>query len=170
MPKKDELKAFVEDGKMLLATGSSVELFGKFIETERDKTNALEILSFGTRRNKNRRILQDCLFDSELFEKKTLGFVNRCSEFYDSENPLFKVVFGVGYDKNSQNEGFVYKNFIATTLIGPLLVRNPHVLEYVMTKLFEISADKPKHEISLDLQKQAYESAILELEKRALQK
>ena len=170
MPKKDELKAFVEGGKMLLATGSAVELFGQFIETERDKTQALGILGYGSKRSKNRRILQDCLFESDVFEKKTLGFVNRCSEFYDTENPLFKVAFGIGYDKNFKNEGFIYKNFIATTLIGPVLVRNPHVLEYVMTRLFEISGEKPKNEISLELQKQAYESAILELEKRALQK
>lgn len=170
MPKKDELKAFVEDGKMLLATGSAVELFGKFIETECDKTQAIGILGYSAHRDKKRRILSDCLFESELFEKKTLGFVNRCSEFYDTENPLFKVVFGAGHGKDSKNEGFVYKNFIATTLIGPILVRNPHVLEYVAAKLFEISGDKPKNEIALELQKRAYESAILELEKRALQK
>lgn len=166
MPHKEALKEFVERGGLLLATGSASELFGKSIDTERDKTQAIGILEYGVRRNTNRRILQDCLFESEVFDKKTLGFVNRCSEFYDTQNSLFSVSLGVGYDKTSKNEGFIYKNFIATTLIGPLLVRNPHILDFVMTKLFEISGDKPKtNKISENAQK-AYNSAIIELEKR----
>jgi CobQ-like glutamine amidotransferase family enzyme len=151
---------------MLLATGSAVELFGKCIDTERDSIPALEILGYGARRIKNCRFLNDCLFKSTVFEKKTLGFVNRCSEFYDTNNSLFDVELGIGYDKSSKNEGFIYKNFIATTLIGPLLVRNPHVLDFVMTRLFEIAQEKPKSDKRSELAQKAYESTVLELEKR----
>lgn len=167
MPKKEQIKDFVNEGKMILATGSATELFGKRIEDDRDSTEALGVLPFGVRRDKKRRLLQDCLFDCSLFEKKTLGFVNRCSQFFDVENPLFEVVFGVGHQKNSKNEGFVYKNFMATTLIGPLLVRNPHVLEFVADRLFEISGDAPKAKGDLQLATKAYDAAIIQLEKRA---
>lgn len=167
LPIKDQLAGFVESGKMLLATGTAVELFGKCIDTERDSNKALGILQYGAKRDKNRRILQDCLFECSLFEKKTLGFINRASVFYDVESPLFSVLFGVGHDKNSKNEGFLYKNFMATTLIGPLLVRNPHVLEYVCERLFEISCTSPSSEADLELAKKAYDSALFELEKRA---
>ena len=170
MPQKEQIKDFVEGGKMLLATGTATELFGKCIDTERDSTKALEILNYGTKRNKNRRILQDCLFESELFDQKTLGFINRCSEFYDTSNFLFKVSFGVGYDKKSKNEGFVYKNFMATTLIGPLLVRNPHVTKYVADRLFEISGETPSRDADTELTETAYKAALVELEKRAKSK
>ena len=167
MPVKDQIRDFVEEGKMLLATGTAVELFGKCIDGERDSSEALGILNFGTKRDKNRRILSDCLFESRIFDKKTLGFVNRCSAFYDVSDPLFDVNFGVGYDKASKNEGFLYKNFMATTLIGPLLVRNPHVLEYVAKRLFEISGDAPKETADTELVTKAYNAALVELEKRA---
>ena len=166
-PYREQIKDFVEDGKMLLATGTATELFGKCIDTERDSTQALGVLGYGAKRDKNRRILQDCLFESSLFEKKTLGFVNRCSDFYDTDNSLFTVSFGVGYDKKSKNEGFVYKNFMATTLIGPLLVRNPHVTKYVADRLFEISGDKPSRDADTELVEKAYNAALVELEKRA---
>jgi len=166
MPKKDEIKAFVEQGKILLATGTATELFGACIESDRDKTVALEILPYCTRRNKNRRILSDCLFESKLFEKKTLGFINRCSEFYNTGEPLFDVLLGTGYDKSSKNEGFVYKNFVATTLSGPLLVRNPHILEYVCARLFEIGGEQAKENSVSEFAIKAYESAISELENR----
>lgn len=170
MPVKDQLKEFVDSGRFLLATGTAAELFGKCIEDDRDTAEALGILPFGVRRDKKRRILQDCLFDCSLFNKKTIGFVNRCSQFFDVENPLFEVIFGIGHQKGSKSEGFIYKNLMATTLVGPLLVRNPHVLEFVAGRLTEISKDTPTSKADVELAVKAYEAALVELEKRALSK
>ena len=38
-------------------------------------------------------------------------------------------------DLTTKNEGFNYKNFYATHIIGPLFIRNPYLLDYFLEKI-----------------------------------
>ena len=44
-------------------------------------------------------------------------------------NPFFKVELGIGENENNDYEGVKYKNFYGTHVSGPILARNPELLE-----------------------------------------
>lgn len=167
LPYKEEIVNYVENGGVFVSTGTSMEIFAKNILSERDSHAGLGIFGYNAKRDKNRRILVDIICESEYFDKKTIGFANRCSEFEGIDEPLFKVVFGVGCAKNDPREGIMHKNFIGSTLTGPLLVRNPHLLEYVCERISEKAGEPLEQRGELKLAQQAYEIALSELEKRA---
>lgn len=64
-----------------------------------------------------------------------VGFLNRCDVVHGVETPLFSLEMGKGNDGNGPAEGFVQGGFYATHLIGPLLVKNPHLLNYIVSLL-----------------------------------
>lgn len=64
-----------------------------------------------------------------------VGFLNRCDTVQNIATPLFSLEMGKGNDGNGPAEGFVQGSFHATHLIGPLLVKNPHLLNYVVSLL-----------------------------------
>lgn len=64
-----------------------------------------------------------------------VGFLNRCDRVLGVSSPLFTLEMGKGNDLSSPAEGFVRGNFHATHLIGPLLVKNPHLLAHFLSLL-----------------------------------
>lgn len=64
-----------------------------------------------------------------------VGFLNRCDTVAGMDTPLFTLEMGKGNDGVSPAEGFVQENFYATHLIGPLLVKNPHLLAHFVSLL-----------------------------------
>lgn len=67
--------------------------------------------------------------------RPAVGFLNRCDTVAGMDTPLFTLEMGKGNDGVSPAEGFVQGNFYATHLIGPLLVKNPHLLHYFVSLL-----------------------------------
>lgn len=169
LPYKEDIASYVENGGVFVATGTSTEIFAKTIFTERDSHAGLGIFEYTVKRDKKRRILADVICESEYFDKKSIGFANRCSQFEGITEPLFKAVFGVGASKDDPMEGVMHKNFMGSSLTGPLLVRNPHLLEYVCSRIAENAGDPITQKGDLTLAFRAYETALSELEKRALE-
>lgn len=64
-----------------------------------------------------------------------VGFLNRCDKVEGVKTPLFSLTMGKGNDGVSPAEGFRQDNFYATHLTGPLLVKNPHLLNFFVTLL-----------------------------------
>ena len=127
---KDEIKSYIESDKIFLATGNSYEMFGNLI----GKKEGLKIFDFEVERAKD-RITSDVIYSSEYFENKIVGFVNKMSNITYNLNHLFKVEFGIGENENKDYEGVKHKNFYGTYISGPLLVRNPEILETFVKKL-----------------------------------
>ena len=128
---KKEFENFINSDKYLLASGNSLELFGKSINNK----EALGIFPFNSTRT-DFRIVDEAYFKCNLIDKPILGFQNQGSVIKDiNENNLFTVIKGTGNYPKSKVEGYHYKNFYGTYLIGPLLVRNPSLLEYLMNNL-----------------------------------
>lgn len=117
---KKEIKDYIEEGKILLATGNSFEMFGKFINYKDKHIKALNLFSYYTI-DTNQRIVRESIYDCDLIDKKIIGFENRGSMTKGNLNFL--------------EYGYNYKNFYGTYLVGPLLVRNPELLKYFVTKL-----------------------------------
>ena len=158
---KDDLNKYIEDEKPILFTGNSLEFLGKKI----DDKEGLSIFDYEVKREKN-RITSDVIYESKFFENKVVGFVNRSSKIYHNMNPLFKVYFGVGENENNDYEGVKYKNFYGTNVIGPLLVRNPEVLNVFVKLICEKNNIKYK-EMEYKNENDGYNLVLSELEKRA---
>lgn len=65
-----------------------------------------------------------------------IGFENHGGRTYLGEQmvPLAKVIVGHGNNSEDKGEGLLYKNFIGSYLHGPILVRNPHLADYLIAK------------------------------------
>ena len=66
-----------------------------------------------------------------------VGFLNRCDTVRGVDTPLFTLEMGQGNEGKggSPAEGFLQGSFYATHLIGPLLVKNPHLLHHFASLL-----------------------------------
>jgi len=125
---KEDIHQMITNNKFIIATGNSIELFGKLIKQDNEEIQTLNLFDYITERTK-KRIVSECVFDYDEIEVKILGFENHSGIITGIVNPLFTVEKGFGSDLNSNVEGFRQNNFYGTYLIGPILVRNPKLLE-----------------------------------------
>ena len=132
--KKDILK-YIEDDKYFLVTGNSIELFGKYIKyDDLDELEGLNIFDYYAKQT-TPRIIGDQLYETDLIKEKILGFQNHANELFECEANLFKVIKGIGFNKETTSEGIRKNNFILTYLVGPLLVRNPLLCDVLVEDL-----------------------------------
>ena len=153
---KAELNAYIESYKILIATGNSYELFGDKI----DKKEALGIFHFKSfyksiTTDVGDRIVNEEIMDTDFLGSPVVGFVNRNSVNDIKDGYLFKVRKGYGNDIKDKFEGIHYKNFYGTYLLGPLLIKNPYLLDYILSNFL---GDKYKELDTPD--KQAYEEYL----------
>ena len=118
--KSEELKRYIEDGGVLLATCGGFEMLGRYYYSSDTKTEGLGVLNISAEKAEKRAI-GNVVIESDLFSQKIVGFENHIGKMNIGENaPLGKVLCGSGNDGNGY-EGIVYKNTVATYLHGPLL-------------------------------------------------
>ncbi len=147
---KNKVKEYIDNNKFFIATGNSYELFGKSI-FDGDKHSALGIFDYNSKRQPN-RIVGDVIVKCNFIDDKIIGFQNQGSTIKDNNNPMFEVS---GSDKG---EGIHYKNFYGTYLLGPILVRNPKLHEYILTNLIKSKDKKFKlKKFNFELDEQAYQ-------------
>lgn len=127
----DELKKFIEDGKILIATGNAYPLFGEYMESEGDTFPCLNIFPFYTKITSRRT--GDIVVSLENDDENYVGFVNRNYDIKNNRYPLFNIVKTNSGDDNSI-EGLKYNNTYITSILGPLLSRNPDLIEIILEK------------------------------------
>lgn len=150
---KKEIKEFILNNHFVLATGNSLELFGKAI----DDVKALDIFPYTSKREVY-RIVDEALVKTDLVSPYLLGFTNRNSILLNNDKPLFEVIKGVGCNPNELVEGYHFNNFYGTYLIGPILVRNPHFLKYLVNELIKFkNPDFKIKKVNLKLEELAYQ-------------
>lgn len=163
---KDELTKYVSDNKVALFTGSSLEMLGKEIDCEEDKVEALGVFDYEVQRLKDRKT-DDVIFNSDVFGKEVVGFINKQANIINNSNHLFSVRFGIGEDETKQFEGAYKNNMFATYVIGPLLVRNPHVLKFFIEKIIHsIDNNFEIKDIEYKNEEDGYELVLKELSNR----
>lgn len=91
-------------------------------------------------------------------QQKYYGFINRTAELkpYDNSAPWFKVLSGLA--DTADTEGSCCHQLYATWLLGPLLVKNPALLQEFMKKL----TGNDQLLIDNELEQKAYELTIKE--------
>ena len=163
--RKDEIKKFIEEDKFLILTGNSMDLFGKYIEADK-KYDALDLFKYYTtfidesvfKNASADRISGQIFAKCSLIKEEVIGFQNRCDLNHNIKTPLFKLDSKYSNDLKNSNEGFTYKNVYATHIIGPLLIRNPYLTDYLLKKLCETK--KLKYKISDELSIKAYKKYL----------
>ena len=160
---KEEIKAYVEAGKILLMTGNSFEIMGaKIVDAKGEEHPGIGIFDFTVLRQDKTRNTADVVFHIEGEEKPLVGFVNKCSTIKGITTPLFQVQMGLGNEGKGGNEGIRYRNFYGTHLTGPMLIKNP----YFLVKLASDLCGKEMNGDYLTYEKAGYEITLRELTKR----
>ena len=163
--RKEELKKYIEDDKYLILTGNAMDLFGEYIETDK-RIDALGIFKYQTKfinesifeNASTDRIVGEIKAKTKLIKQEIIGFQNRCDLNINIKTPLFKTEKRFSNDLENENEGFTYKNVYATHIIGPLLIRNPYLTDYILSNLCKDK--KLKYEVSDQLSIDAYNKYI----------
>lgn len=142
MPYKETVKQKIEAGQLFLFTGNSVEVLGNYIENEDgSKIEALGIFNVYAKRDMLHR--HNSFFLGTYEDIEILGFKSQFTMLYgdNSNNYFAKVQMGIGINPETKLEGIHQNNFIATYVIGPLLILNPH---FTLKLLKMMGVDKPK--------------------------
>jgi len=159
---RDDLVRYIESGKVILMTGNSFEMLGRPITTATGKIHkGLEIADFYTVEQNKTRVTGDAIFEASFLQKPLVGFINKCSEIEDLDEPLFTVDMGLGNRKNSDIEGFRRKNLFGTHLTGPVLIKNPHFLLYLAALI--VGEDTPLSSDHLAYENAAFDITLKEL-------
>ena len=133
----DSVRKAAEDGCTLLFAGTAMELLGRSVTTAAGETfSGLGVGTFSTVQGA-RRIVGDVLGHTELFPEAVAGFMNKCGVISDVETPLLTTLsMGWGNEAERGPEGFHQGNVYASELTGPILVKNPRLLEAVAAGMF----------------------------------
>lgn len=128
---KTELKK-ISKKKVIIATGNALSLFGSSI----DGREALDIYNFKSK-TVRKRIVGEQVYKTYLIDSPIIAFQNRSIISDINENHLFEVIKGNADNQKSKYEGIHNNNFYGTTSIGPLLIRNPKLLDKIIRDFFD---------------------------------
>lgn len=131
---RQDFRAYVEDGGVVLAVCAAYQLLGKYYRIEGKTIRGLGILDIYTEWNPE-RLVGDIVVQSTLFRSSIVGFENHAGRTYIGDyTPLGRVLHGRGNTGTDGCEGLVYRNVVATYLHGPLLPKNPEVGDYLLER------------------------------------
>ena len=160
------VRAALERGAVVLATGNAMELFGRSI-TGPDGTEhaGLDLFPFRTAVSDTERMQGDCLAVGAATGQVAVGFVNKASQTTDVARPLFRMEHGPGNSAAAAEDGVWEGSFYGTHLIGPLLMKNPHINAY-FTELLCRRAGLPYQPQDCPHEQRAYEVTLHALQER----
>ena len=129
---RNTLKSAAANGVPMLFSGTAMELLGQVIvDRAGEPYLGLGLGSFSTTHVK-RRIVGDVMGHCPLCGGPVVGFMNKCARITDVETPLLTSLdMGFGNAAAKGPEGFHVRYVFASELTGPLLVKNPRLLEVV---------------------------------------
>lgn len=132
------VKAAAEDGTAMLFAGTAMELLGKTVTDPDGKVyNGIGLAEFTSVQGK-KRFVEDVYGTTALFSAPVVGFMNKCSMISGVETPLLeRLSLGFGNDGEKRPEGFHWKNVFASELTGPILVKNPRLLDAVAAAIYQ---------------------------------
>ena len=162
------LKAAIGAGAVVLFTGNAMETLGTSITDAAGKVwPALGLAGFATVET-DRRDPVDVIAHTSLLDKPVVGFMNKCSVTHGVSTPLFDALsLGFGNEADKGAEGYVSGDVLATHLTGPVLVKNPHVIDFLIRRIFEAKGWTLRSALPvLPHEREAFEVTLAELSAR----
>lgn len=164
----EAVKFAADKGVAMLFAGTAMELLGKSIVDADGKTwDGIGLADFTSTQGK-RRMVEDVLGTTDLFEAPIVGFINKCSVITSVETPLLTTLaLGHGNESPLSAEGFRRGNVIGSQLTGPILVKNPRLLDAVVDSIYvhrgeTVPTDRPHDHWA----EEGYAVTVRELQKR----
>lgn len=132
---KEKIEELIDGGTVFLATGNALEIFIKHIENEDgSKIEALGLFNLTAKRRMMDRY--NSLWLGKLGDIHMVGLKSQFAHtFGDDGDGLFETVRGAGRNPGVKPEGIRKNNFMATYVLGPLLIMNPLFTKYIMELL-----------------------------------
>lgn len=133
----EAVKATAADNVPMLFAGTAMELLGSTITDAEGKTyEGIGLGSFAALQSE-KRFVEDVYGHTDLYNEAVVGFANKSSTLTGVETPLLtQVLLGYGNEGAKTPEGFRHKNVLGSHLTGPLLVKNPRMLELVVAAIY----------------------------------
>ncbi len=139
MPYTETIKEQIDLEKAFLLTGNSFEIFGRYIENEeKSQIEGLGIIDIYSKREMFNRY--NSIFLGEFEGIELVGFKDQFAHQYGNNSDIFfsKAIRGAGLNRNSKLEGIKIKNFIGTSILGPLLPLNPLFTKYYLHNILKV--------------------------------
>lgn len=134
---REDFRNYVEDGGSVLAVCGGYQLLGHYYKTEEDTLEGLSLVDLYTEQG-SPRLIDNIILENPDFSLPIVGFENHGGRTYIGNNkPFGKVVYGHGNNGEDNQEGVLYKNVVGTYLHGPLLPKNPHICDYLLSNALE---------------------------------
>lgn len=164
----EDLKEALARGAVVLFTGNAMEILGKSVTDVNGQVWPGMGLADFTTVETDKRDPEDVIAHSPLMDKSVVGFMNKCSKTSGVTAPLFDgLELGFGNEAEQGAEGHVDGNLFATHITGPLLVKNPHVTDLLIRRIFTAKGwEQPEQLPVLPHEQEAYEVTLKELRAR----
>lgn len=158
---KDDILSAIEKGTFFLITGSALNFFGKkWIQKDETELECLGAFDYEIK-EEPMRMIDECYFTCDFLKTPVIGFQNQCTVMKNNDATIFSVKCGVGMYPNSKREGVHKNHFYGTYLIGPVLVRNPELLQYLVMEMIHAKyPDVVFQPFDLDLDLKAHDHYI----------
>jgi hypothetical protein len=134
--RRELLQAAVEDGLVVLAICGGYQLLGRYYRTlEGQVIPGLGLLDFYTEAGRKRMIGNVAVeLEIEGEPVRVTGFENHAGRtFLGQISPLGRVLVGYGNNGEDGTEGARYKNVFCSYLHGPLLPKNPRLVDHLIS-------------------------------------
>lgn len=165
LPHREALKKAIDREAVVLFTGNAMEMLGASVTDAAGKAwEGLGLAGF-TSTETDKRTPGDVIALPTLWEAPVVGFMNKCSLTMGVDSPLFpNLSLGFGNEKELGGEGYVSGNLFATHLTGPVLVKNPDFLDFLVRQIFEYKSWTCSDPLpDIPYQREAYEVTLKEL-------
>lgn len=163
------VKAAAADGSAMLLCGTAMELLGQTVTDDAGEVfGGIGLADFTSVQGKS-RIVGDVYGQTALYSPAVVGFMNKCSLISGVETPLLTALsMGFGNETELGPEGFHRDGVFASQLTGPILVKNPLLLQAVMTAIYRRRGQSLPEELpSYPFEEQGYEITAQQLKLRS---
>lgn len=161
-PYKEDLGRFIEEGRPLIVTGTSVALFGNK-NTRTDGTEITGLGLAGLSAKENDEVYGDdnwfeCEYNGHNFE--IIGNQIQMNDIIlEGDKPFGKLKYGYGNSGKDREEGAVRNNSIFTNTLGPMLVCNPWLTMEIIKVAAEHKGEKFQGiDYDMELEKKSFET------------
>jgi CobQ-like glutamine amidotransferase family enzyme len=138
-PHKTRIEELIQSGTHFLFTHNAMECLGsRIVNSEMNSdTPGVGIFDFSSEVRMLDRYTGKVMGSFEGVSQPIVGYKSQFSMVSDSpEIPGFMTTTrGIGRNPSTHVEGVRVKNFIGTSLIGPVLLMNPHLAHWLLTSM-----------------------------------
>lgn len=159
-PYKERLVEFVENNRPLIATGTSIGIWGnKVLRTDGSEHEGLGIIDVETRENE--QVYGDdnyftCHYND--IEIEVIGNQIQMADFINGGETAFgTLTYGYGNTGKDREEGFLKNNSVFTNTLAPLLVVTPKLtMEIIKVVAANKNMDAPDFDVDMEIEEKSF--------------